>query len=86
MIPVEQLNPVKSTVFPIKVMRLDESTIAGNLAVLKRIAEESLKLPEPWLVNPENTIFAGDQMTVSRLLTLKVHRSFDPSRYHNLSW
>ncbi|KAG0010515.1 hypothetical protein BGZ82_003415, partial [Podila clonocystis] len=67
-------------------MKLDESTIAGNLSVLQRITEVSLSLPKTWFADPKNTIIAGDQMTVSRLLTLKVHRSFDPDPYHNLSW
>jgi hypothetical protein len=85
-VPVEQLDLVKSTVFPLPVMKLDESTIAGNLSVLQRITEVGLNLPKTWFADPRNTIVAGDQMTVARLLTLKVHRSFDPDPYHNLSW
>lgn len=85
-VPVEQLDLIKSTVFPLPVMKLDESTIAGNLSVLQRITEVSLNLPKTWFSDPKNTIVAGDQMTVSRLLTLKVHWSFDPDHYHNLSW
>ncbi|KAG9061327.1 hypothetical protein KI688_007305 [Linnemannia hyalina] len=85
-VPVEQLDLVKSIVFPLPVMKLDESTIAGNLSVLQRITEVNLNLPKIWFADPKNTIVAGDQMTVSRLLTLKVHRSFGPDPYHSLSW
>jgi hypothetical protein len=85
-VPVEQLDLAKSTVFPLPVMKLDESTIAGNLSVLQRITEVGLNLPKSWFANPKNMFVAGDQMTVSRLLTLKVHRCFDPDPYHSLSW
>ncbi|KAF9158735.1 hypothetical protein BGX20_003251 [Mortierella sp. AD010] len=85
-VPVEQLDVVKSAVFPLPVMKLDESTIAGDLSVLQRITEIGLNLLKTWFANPKNTIVAGNQVTVSRLLTLKVHRSFDPDPYRNLSW
>ncbi|KAG0195260.1 hypothetical protein BGX33_003798, partial [Mortierella sp. NVP41] len=67
-------------------MKLDESTIAGNLAVLERITQVGLQLPKSWFANPKNTIFAGDQMSVSRLLTLKIHRIVDTDPYHSLAW
>jgi hypothetical protein len=84
--PIEKLEINKTALFPLQTMKLDESTISGNLAVLERITKVGLQLPEQWLADPKNTIVAGDQMTVSRLLTLKIHRIVDPDPYHSLSW
>lgn len=84
--PVGELGSGKTSVFPLQVMKLDELTIAGNLAVLKMIIEVSLQLPKSWFASPKNTIFARDQMTMSRLLTLKVYHSVYPDLYHGLSW
>lgn len=85
--PVEPLDfKVKTTTFPLKIMRLDESTIAGNLMVLDRIMTYDLQLEDSFFEDPKNTIVAGDQMTMSRILTLKIHRSLDPHPYHSLSW
>ncbi|KAF9117427.1 hypothetical protein BGW39_002190, partial [Mortierella sp. 14UC] len=84
--PIKKLKVDKTALFPLQTMRLDESTIAGNLAVLERITQVGLQLPESWFAHPTNTIIAGDQMTVSRLLTLKIHRIVDPDPYHSLAW
>ncbi|KAG0013267.1 hypothetical protein BGZ82_002236, partial [Podila clonocystis] len=85
-VPIEQLAVKKTALFPLQTMKLDESTIAGNLAVLERITKVGLQLPKSWFDAPKNTIVAGDQMTVSRLLTLKIHRIFDPDPFHSLGW
>ncbi|KAF9369712.1 hypothetical protein CPB97_003364 [Podila verticillata] len=85
-LPIKKLDVNKTALFPLQTMRLDESTIAGNLAVLERIMQVGLQLPKKWFANPKNTIFAGDQMTVSRLLTLKIHRIVDTDPYHSLAW
>ncbi|KAG0319471.1 hypothetical protein BG000_003864, partial [Podila horticola] len=85
-VPIEKLPVKKTALFPLQTMKLDESTIAGNLAVLERITKAGLQLPKSWFDDPKNTIVAGDQMTVSRLLTLKIHRIFDPDPYHSLAW
>lgn len=84
--PINKLNVIKTALFPLQTMRLDESTIAGNLAVLERITQVGLQLPKEWFADPKNTIVAGDQMTVSRLLTLKIHRFVDTNPYHSLTW
>ncbi|KAG0352647.1 hypothetical protein BGZ54_002649 [Gamsiella multidivaricata] len=84
--PIKKLNVNKTALFPLQTMRLDESTIAGNLAVLERITQVGLQLPKSWFAHPKNTIVAGDQMTVSRLLTLKIHRIVDTDPYHSLAW
>ncbi|KAK3817844.1 MAG: hypothetical protein J3R72DRAFT_43438 [Linnemannia gamsii] len=85
-VPIEKLDIGKTALFPLQTMKLDESTIAGNLAVLERITQTGLQLPKKWFSDPKNTIFAGDQMTVSRLLTLKIHRIVDTDPYHSLAW
>ncbi|KAF9974798.1 hypothetical protein BGZ75_000697, partial [Mortierella antarctica] len=84
--PIKKLSVEKTSLFPLQTMRLDESTIAGNLAVLERITQVGLQLPKKWFADPKNTIVAGDQMTVSRLLTLKIHRIVDTDPYHSLAW
>jgi hypothetical protein len=85
-LPIQKLDVGKTTFFPLQTMKLDESTIAGNLAVLERITQIGLQLPKYWFANPKNTAFAGDQMSVSRLLTLKIHRMIDSDPYHSFSW
>ncbi|KAG0010922.1 hypothetical protein BGZ81_002488 [Podila clonocystis] len=85
-VPIEQLPLKKTALFPLQTMKIDESTIAGNLAVLERLTMAGLQLPKSWFDDPKSTIIAGDQMTVSRLLTLKIHRVFDPDPYHSLAW
>ncbi|KAF9122644.1 hypothetical protein BG015_005493, partial [Linnemannia schmuckeri] len=85
-IPIKKLDIHKTALLPLQTMKLDESTIAGNLAVLERITQVGLQLPKSWFAKPKNTIFAGDQMSVSRLLTLKVHRVVDTDPYHSLAW
>ncbi|KAF9149515.1 hypothetical protein BG015_008705 [Linnemannia schmuckeri] len=85
-LPIQKLDIHKTVLFPLQTMRLDESTIAGNLAVLERITQVGLQLPKTWFANPKNTIFAGDQMSVSRLLTLKIHRIVDNDPYDSLAW
>ncbi|KAF9118846.1 hypothetical protein BG015_006504, partial [Linnemannia schmuckeri] len=85
-LPIKKLDIDKTALFPLQTMKLDESTIAGNLAVLERITQVGLQLPKSWFAKPKNTIFGGDQMSVSRLLTLKIHRIVDTDPYHSLSW
>lgn len=85
-LPINKLPIKKTAFFPLQTMQLDESTISGNLAVLERITNVGLQLPKSWFGNPKNTIVAGDQMTVSRLLTLKIHRIVDPDPYHSFKW
>ncbi|KAG0011419.1 hypothetical protein BGZ82_003007, partial [Podila clonocystis] len=85
-VPITTLRLHKTTALPLQIMKIDESTIAGNLAVLERITTVGLQLPKAWFSDPKNIIVAGDQMTVSRLLTLKVHRAIDPDPYCSLAW
>ncbi|KAF9128790.1 hypothetical protein BG015_004287, partial [Linnemannia schmuckeri] len=83
---IKKLDINKTALFPLQTMKLDESTIAGNLAVLEKITEIILQLSEEWFADPNNIIFGGDQMSVSRMLTLKIHRLVDTDPYHSLAW
>ncbi|KAF9279456.1 hypothetical protein BGZ74_002840, partial [Mortierella antarctica] len=76
-VPVTTLWLHKTTALPLQIMKIDESTIASNLAVLEQITTVGLQLPKAWFSDPKNIIMAGDQMTMSRLLTLKVHHATD---------
>ncbi|KAF9083823.1 hypothetical protein BGX27_003993, partial [Mortierella sp. AM989] len=51
-VPIKKLDIGKTAVSP-QTMRLNESTIAGNLAVLKRITRAGLQLPKSWFANPK---------------------------------
>ncbi|KAF9925599.1 hypothetical protein FBU30_004652 [Linnemannia zychae] len=64
-LPEESAISAISTVymFPLQIMKLDESTIAGSLAVLERIMKSGFQPPESWIAHPDNTVVAGDQMS-----------------------
>ncbi|CAO3568652.1 unnamed protein product [Mortierella alpina] len=85
-VEVDLLPIRKSTTFPLRTMKIDESTIAGNLSVLDTIMLVGLGLTKTWFASHPNIIVAGDQMTVARLLSLRIHRAIDPDPYGSLSW
>ncbi|ORZ12460.1 hypothetical protein BCR41DRAFT_307838, partial [Lobosporangium transversale] len=66
-------------------MRIDQGTIRGNLEVLEFITEAALELPHEWFEG-RRILIAGDQLTVSRLRSLKELRADDISSYHRLDW
>jgi hypothetical protein len=86
MLPIKKFDIGKTVLSPLQTMKLDESAIAGNLPVLERIIQIGLQLPEEWFCRSPKTIFAGDQITVSGLMTLKIHRVVDTDPYHSLEW
>ncbi|KAF9915470.1 hypothetical protein FBU30_001945, partial [Linnemannia zychae] len=88
-IPIVKVDPLptrKSITFQLQTMKIDESTIAGNLAVLETITDIGLRLARTWFTKLSNIIVAGDQMTVVRLLSLQIHRAIDPDPYGGLFW
>ncbi|KAF9322591.1 hypothetical protein BG006_002260, partial [Podila minutissima] len=89
MIPMQTIDEMevhKTVTFPLPTMKIDESTITGNLAVLESITRIGLHLPDMWFNDAKNIIFAGDQMTVARLLSLKIHHAIELDRYGGLAW
>lgn len=85
-VSIDRLEVKKTLLFPLQTMKLDESTISGNLAVVERLMRYGIKLPPSWFEDPKDTIIAGDQMTVSRLLTVKVHRLIEPKVFDRFEW
>lgn len=75
-VPIMEVNPLpiwKTIAFPLQTMKINESTIAGNLSVLETIIDVSLGLARTWFAKLPIIIVASDQMTVARLLSLLIH-------------
>ncbi|KAG0014076.1 hypothetical protein BGZ82_001909, partial [Podila clonocystis] len=88
-IPMQTLDEIdvcKTIAFPLPTMKIDESTISGNLAVLESITRANLHLSDTWFDSARNIIVGGDQMTVARLLSLKIHRAIESDPYGGLDW
>ncbi|KAF9368787.1 hypothetical protein CPB97_004251, partial [Podila verticillata] len=88
-VPIVEVDPLpiqKSITFQLQTMKIDESTIAGNLSVLETITDVGLGLARTWFAKLPNIIVAGDQMTVARLLSLQIHQAIDPNPFGSLSW
>ncbi|KAF9369729.1 hypothetical protein CPB97_003345, partial [Podila verticillata] len=83
---IDEMDVRKTVAFPLPTMKIDESTIAGNLAVLENITRIGLRLSDSWFHRARNIIIAGDQMTVARLLSLKIHRAIESDPYGGLAW
>lgn len=75
-VPIVEVDPLpiqKTIAFPLQTMKIDESTIAGNLSVLETIIDVGLSLARTWFAKLPIIIVAGNQMTVMRLLSLLIH-------------
>lgn len=83
--PIDEMKVAKTAAFPLPTMKIDESTIAGNMAVLDSITKLDLRLTEDWFQN-KSIIVGGDQMTVARLLSLKNHRAIETDPFGSLDW
>ncbi|KAG0010976.1 hypothetical protein BGZ81_002467, partial [Podila clonocystis] len=83
---IDQMSVLKTVAFPLRTMKIDESTIAGNLQVLESITKTDLHLSDTWFHSTRNIIAAGDQMTVARLLSLKMQRAIELDPYGGLEW
>ncbi|KAG0013286.1 hypothetical protein BGZ82_002189, partial [Podila clonocystis] len=85
-VPIDKLNVNKTDLFPMQTLQLDESTISGNVAVVERVVLFGIDVPLSWIENPEDIIFAGNQMMVLRLLTVKIHRMVEKHVFNSFSW
>jgi hypothetical protein len=83
---IDEIDVRKTIAFPLPTMKIDESTISGNLAVLESITRIDLRLSDTWFDSARNIIVGGDQMTVARLLSLKIHRAIESDPYGGLDW
>ncbi|KAF9079027.1 hypothetical protein BGX23_005301, partial [Mortierella sp. AD031] len=65
-VPIVEVDPLpirKTIAFPLQTMKIDESTIAGNLSVLETIMDVGLGLARTWFAKLPVVIVGGDQMT-----------------------
>ncbi|KAF9314205.1 hypothetical protein BGZ91_006062 [Linnemannia elongata] len=85
-IDIHQLTPTKTATFPLPTMKIDESSLEGNKAVVETIIEEVLGLEEGWFASGKMVVIAGDLSTVKKLRGLKDLRSDEHSLYHRLDW
>lgn len=83
---IDEMDVIKTVTFPLPTMKIDESTISGNLSVLESITRIGLCLPDTWFDSSRNIIVGCDQMTVARLLSLKIHHAIELDLYGGLTW
>ncbi|KAG0221623.1 hypothetical protein BGW42_007450, partial [Actinomortierella wolfii] len=87
LMPIDRLPVRKTITFPLPTMKFDESTIAGNLAVLEHVTTVGLRLRlARYFSDVTRVIVAGDQMTMARLWTLKFHRAITNDPFSSLGW
>ncbi|KAF9897821.1 hypothetical protein BX616_004923, partial [Lobosporangium transversale] len=85
-VPSKLLLPIKKTeAFPLPSMHINQATIDGNKDVLETIMGQTLKIPSEWF-DGKRAVVTGDQLTVSRVRSLKRQRCDDVSTYHRFEW
>ncbi|KAF9975643.1 hypothetical protein BGZ75_000451, partial [Mortierella antarctica] len=78
--------PVKKTeTYPLRSMRVDQSSVEGNSTVLQHIIDD-LQLEPSHFENGKKIVVAGDQLTTCRVRTLKAQLKGDDSDYGELRW
>lgn len=83
-----QLQPLaieETRTYPLPSMHIDQASVEGNLQIIEKIVQVALGLPEEYFEG-RNVIIAGDQLTVSRIESLKRLRRQDVSRYERMEW
>ncbi|KAF9579391.1 hypothetical protein BGW38_004360 [Lunasporangiospora selenospora] len=83
--PVTPLRVVKTQTFPLPSMKIDQSTLEGNLDILNKIVLGVLNLPEDYF-DSHDIVILGDQLTVVRVDGLKEALAKDVTRYKRLEW
>ncbi|KAJ8519429.1 hypothetical protein ONZ45_g3620 [Pleurotus djamor] len=81
----ERIEPHSTEMFPLPAMEIDESTISGNVDVINTIAAE-LKLEETTHFNTAVKIFAGDQLSISRLRSAANIRAGHEGGFASFGW
>lgn len=77
---------MQSTTFLLPSMKIDQSTVEGNIEILMTIIKKILQLPESWFHDNTRIIVAGDQLTVARVAAAKVLCSRDITPLERLQW
>ena len=80
-LPIEQ-----SITYPISAMEIDQSSVEGNLEILRFITARTLVLPATYFDNGKKIIVAGDQLTVSRVEAIKRSVDDDVTAFDRMEW
>lgn len=80
------LPHTKTTAYSLPTMDHDQSTVQGNKDILQTVVEVGLGLEQTQFKSGTRIIIAGDQLTVSRLRSLKEYCWDDISSYHTMEW
>lgn len=80
-LPIEQ-----SVTYPIPAMEIDQSSVEGNLEILKFIIACTLLLPTTYFDNRKRVIIAGDQLTVARVETVQKLLDDDVTAFDRMEW
>ncbi|KAF9577456.1 hypothetical protein BGW38_007323, partial [Lunasporangiospora selenospora] len=83
--PVRQLPAVKTPTHPLPIMMIDQSTLEGNLRILKHVMEVVADKPEEYF-DFHDIIIMGDLLTVARVWGLQTALENDISRYKRMEW
>lgn len=75
------LPPERTKMYPLPAMHIDQSSVDGNLQILYHVVKRQLHLRPEWFERVVRVIVAGDQLTVSRLRSIKELREDDVSVY-----
>ncbi|KAF9369542.1 hypothetical protein CPB97_003499, partial [Podila verticillata] len=67
-------------------MEIDQSSMEGNLEILKFIIACTLVLPATYFNNGKRIIVGGDQLSVSRVETIKRCVDVDVTAFDQMEW
>ncbi|KAI8356222.1 hypothetical protein B0O80DRAFT_384940 [Mortierella sp. GBAus27b] len=82
---MQPLKPEKTEAYPLPAMKIDQSTVEGNVDIIETLMKSVLKL-DPKEFSDDMIIVAGDQLTVSRVGSAKRLRREDVTPFHRLQW
>ncbi|KAF9367626.1 hypothetical protein BGX21_007202, partial [Mortierella sp. AD011] len=68
---IKRIPVQKTEAYPLRLMKINESTIAGNQEILDHVMLKEFGLSKAWFDDGRLQIVAGDQLTVARLRSLK---------------
>ncbi|ORZ26785.1 hypothetical protein BCR41DRAFT_318866 [Lobosporangium transversale] len=83
---IEPLEVKETKTYPLPALKIDQSTISGNIEILETIMGDTLQLPEEWFTDYTKVIVAGDQLTISRIASLQELRREDRTSFDRMQW
>ncbi|KAG0216207.1 hypothetical protein BGX31_000652 [Mortierella sp. GBA43] len=79
-------KPETTEAYPLPAMKIDQSTVDGNVEIIETVMKSVLKLDPNDFSDDMMIIVAGDQLTVSRIESAKRLRREDVTPFHRLQW